>query len=110
MTYWICRIAGGETTSTFFASVTAFLLQSADAYGKLKDEIRGSFKSYEDINATKAMRLPYLQAVISEGLRIHPPGSHGFPRLSPGAVVDGCWVPKGVCHFSHFSLPDSWIG
>lgn len=90
------RIAGGETTSTFLASVTYFLSSNPEAYEKLKAEIRSSFKSYKDINATKAQNLTYLQAVISEGLRIHPPGSHGFPRYSPGAFVDGYWVPKGV--------------
>ena len=90
------RIAGGETTSTFLASMTAFLLQAPKIYQKLKDEVRGAFHAYGDINATAAQKLPYLQAVISEGLRIHPPGSHGFPRLSPGAVVDGHWIPKGV--------------
>lgn len=56
---------------------------------------------YEDINATAAQQLPYLQATISEGLRIYPPGSQGFPRVSPGANIDGFWVPKGVCASVH---------
>lgn len=43
------------------------------------------------------MQLPYLQAVINEALRIHPPGSQGFPRVSTGADIDGFPVPKGVC-------------
>jgi cytochrome P450 len=37
-----------------------------------------------------------LQAVINESLRIFPPGSHGFPRVSPGCEIDGFWVPKGT--------------
>ncbi|KAL9063654.1 MAG: hypothetical protein Q9161_009355 [Pseudevernia consocians] len=89
-------IAGGETTATFFASMTAFLLKTPEAYKKLIHEIRSSFGSYDDISVEKAQTLPYLQAVIAEGLRIHPPGSYGFPRLSPGAVVDGRWIPAGV--------------
>ena len=92
-----CRIAGGETTATFLASVTAFLLQMPHTYQKLRNEIRGAFKAYKEIDATRALKLPYLQAVISEGLRIHPPGSQGFPRLSSGALVDGHWIPKGAC-------------
>lgn len=87
----ICEysIAGGETSSTFLASVTYFILQNPSAYAKLIAEIRKSFSSYSEITAAKALKLPYLQAVISEGLRIHPPGSHGFPRISPGAFIDG---------------------
>ncbi|KAI9878967.1 MAG: Cytochrome P450 monooxygenase orf9 [Pleopsidium flavum] len=88
-------IAGGETTSTFLGAVTYHLLKSPKAYDKLQREIRGTFQTYEDINASAAQQLPYLQAVIAEGLRIYPPGSQGFPRLSPGAFVDGFWVPEG---------------
>ena len=89
-------IAGGETTSTFLASVTCFILETPEVYQRMRAEIRNTFNSYDEITASKAQSLPYLQAVISEGLRIHPPGSHGFPRLSPGAYVDGYWVPRGV--------------
>ena len=77
--------------------MTAFLLQTPHVYQRLKNEVRGAFKAYDDISATAALKIPYLQAVISEGLRIYPPGSHGFPRLSSGALVDGNWIPKGVC-------------
>lgn len=27
---------------------------------------------------------------------MYPPGSQGFARISPGAEVDGYWVPQGV--------------
>ena len=76
--------------------MTAFLLQAPEAYQNLRREIRNKYKTYDDINAETALKLPYLQAVLQEGLRIHPPGSFGFPRLSAGAFVDGYWIPKGV--------------
>jgi cytochrome P450 len=59
-------------------------------------EIRTAFANFKDINATKAQQLPYLQAVISEGLRIFPPGSGGAPRVSPGFEVDGQYIPEGA--------------
>ncbi|KAK3324443.1 putative cytochrome P450 [Cercophora scortea] len=91
-------IAGGETVATFLAATTYFLLQDENApvWNRLRKEIRERFTSYEEINATSAQQLPYLQAVISEGLRIYPPGSQGFPRISPGTHVDGHWIPKGA--------------
>ncbi|KAM7203151.1 putative cytochrome P450 [Naviculisporaceae sp. PSN 640] len=89
-------IAGGETTTTFLAATTFYLLQNKQAYHKLTKEIRDQFSSYEEINATSAQQLPYLQAVISEGLRIYPPGAQGFPRISPGTVIDGRCIPKGT--------------
>lgn len=91
-------IAGGETTSTFLAATTYYLLQTPTAYTKLQAEIRKAFESYESITAAAVQGLPYIQAVISEGLRMYPPGSQGFPRLSPRAGTDvaGHWVPQGV--------------
>ncbi|GME44582.1 putative cytochrome P450 [Neofusicoccum parvum] len=89
-------IAGGETTTTFLAATTFYLLKNPECHEKLVQEIRARFASYEDINATCAQQLPYLQAVISEGLRIYPPGSQGFPRVSPGVVIDGHFIPKGT--------------
>ncbi|KAL8865101.1 MAG: hypothetical protein Q9174_007069, partial [Haloplaca sp. 1 TL-2023] len=88
-------IAGGETVSTFLPAVTYYLLTNPEPYRKLREEIRSSYKSLDEINAASALRLPYLQAVIAEGLRIYPPGSQGFPRISPGMMVDEHFVPEG---------------
>jgi cytochrome P450 len=89
-------IAGGETVNTFLAAVTYYLLTNPDTYHKLRHEIRSRYNSYDEIDATSAQQLPYMQAVVSEGLRIYPPGSQGFPRISPGAVIDGVYIPAGV--------------
>ncbi|KAL5435507.1 Cytochrome P450 monooxygenase orf9 [Paraphaeosphaeria minitans] len=89
-------IAGGETTSTFLAAVTYYLLSTPKTYHCLQREIREAFDSYEDIDASSAQKLPYLQAVIAEGLRMYPPGSQGFPRVSSGVEIDGHWVPAGA--------------
>lgn len=89
-------IAGGETIATFFAAVTYYLLTTPEAYGKLRMEIRARYKSYDEIDSTTAQQLPYLQAVISEGLRMYPPGAQGFPRVCPGAMIDGQYVPAGA--------------
>ncbi|KAJ5973642.1 benzoate 4-monooxygenase cytochrome P450 [Penicillium waksmanii] len=114
-------IAGGETVATFLAAATFYLLRNPE---KLKDEIRGKFKTYEKIDHVAAQALPYLQAVISEGLRIYPPGSQGFPRVSPGVSIDGVWVPAGTevytsawtvthdeanFHDPHTFKPERWI-
>ena len=89
-------IAGGETTATFLAAVTFHLLSSPESYRKLQAEVSKTYTSMEDITAGSALQLPFLQAVIHEGLRMYPPGSQGFPRISPGGLIDGYWVPAGV--------------
>lgn len=92
----IYSIAGGETIASFFAASTYYLCKSPASLGKLQQEIRSRFQSRSEINATAASQLPYLQAVIQESLRIFPPGSQGFPRISPGLEIDGNWVPPSV--------------
>ncbi|KAI2616499.1 cytochrome P450 [Hypoxylon sp. NC1633] len=89
-------IAGGETVSTFLAGTTCFLLQHPEKLHRLVQEIRETFPSYESINAQSAQQLKYLQAVINEGLRLFPPGSQGFPRVSPGFELHGHHIPQGT--------------
>lgn len=80
--------------------MTYHLLSTPNAYQKLRDEIRARYNHLSEITSTTALQLPYLQAVISEGLRIYPPGSQGFPRNTPpqGIVVKGTYVPGNVIH------------
>ena len=91
------RMAGGETTATTMSSITCYLLQSPASYQKLTHEIRSRFNSFEEIDITSSLRIPYLQAVIKEGMRILPASTQGLPRTSPGFEVDGRYIPAGVC-------------
>ncbi|PVH97979.1 putative cytochrome P450 [Periconia macrospinosa] len=89
-------LAGGETVGTFMTAATYWLCKTPSTQQKLRKEIRDRYERYEDIDAASAMKLPYVQAVINEALRIYPPASQGFPRTSPGAMIDGYYVPKGT--------------
>jgi len=75
-------------------------------YEKLKQEIRGRFKTSSEINSMAAT-FPYLTAVISEIMRLVPPMPFGTPRVVPegGETVDGTWVPGGVCPTLSYPLP-----
>ncbi|TLD19066.1 hypothetical protein PspLS_09764 [Pyricularia sp. CBS 133598] len=92
----IMVVAGSETTASFLAATCYFLLKNPDALAQLRHEVRSSFSSLDDISADGAAALPYLNGVIEESLRLSPPQSFGLPRYSPGAVVDGHYVPAGV--------------
>ncbi|CAG8975159.1 hypothetical protein HYALB_00004458 [Hymenoscyphus albidus] len=106
-------IAGAETTATFLATVTFHLLTNPTVYRNLRNEIRQSFTSASEINATAAQELPYLQAVVSEGLRRYPPAPFGLPRVSPGAMVAGRYVPALTIHATSkdpFDFrPERWL-
>ncbi|KAF8471121.1 cytochrome P450, partial [Kalaharituber pfeilii] len=89
-------IAGSETTATQLSGLTYYLFKTPDAYQRLTDEIRTSFNNYSDITSSSTQHLPYLNAVIEEGLRIYPPAPFGMPRISPGAMVAGHFIPPGT--------------
>jgi len=94
-------VAGSETTATFLSGVTYHLCRTPSAYKKLVEEIRTSFKSYDDIDGRSTQHLHYLKAVIDEGLRIYPPVPIGLGRVSPGETVDNYYVPEGTVCFTH---------
>ncbi|KAI0412444.1 cytochrome P450 [Xylaria grammica] len=104
--------AGAETIATTSAAVLYFLLKKPRVLAKANLEVRERYTSYVDINSSSAQQLPYLQAVIAEALRLYPPGAQGLPRLSPGATIDGLWVPKSTevytCTTAASRNPDYW--
>ena len=62
----------------------------------LTAEVRKKFNADSEINSDSTNSLPYLNAVIEEALRLYPPVPFNLQRISPGAVVDGNYVPEGV--------------
>ncbi|OQD71444.1 hypothetical protein PENPOL_c001G09095 [Penicillium polonicum] len=68
------------------------------AYRKLVDEIRGPFKSYEDLDFQKVGQLTYQNAALEESLRVYLPVPAIIPRVVPkeGALVNGQLVPEKV--------------
>jgi cytochrome P450 len=65
---------------------------------KLTSEIRGAFKSEDEIDFVSVSTLPYLLACLDEALRIYPPVPIGLPRVVPkgGASIAGNYVPEKV--------------
>lgn len=96
-------VAGSETTANALSGILARLVYNKDKYEILCKEIREAFKKEEDIRYEKLSELVYMNAVIEEGLRIHPPVPTGLLRTVPkdGDTVDGLWVPGGVSHSLH---------
>lgn len=92
-------IAGGaETTATALSGGMFYLLKKPETLQKLTREIRQSFNSEDEITLAKLADLSYLTATVNEILRVYPPFTGGFPRITPprGEVILGRYVPGGV--------------
>ena len=97
-TFSLLVVAGSETTATTLSGIINHLIQNPPVMQSLVSEIRGAFKEEKDIKVDSIRELPYLGAVISEGLRICNPVPIGLPRLVPsgGDTVLGHWLPGNV--------------
>lgn len=91
-------VAGSETTANALSGLFARLLRNPQKYELLVSEIRNAFSFEEQITYSALSALPYLNACIEEGLRIHPPVPQGLLRTVPagGDTIDGFWVPGGT--------------
>lgn len=106
-------LGGSETTGTTICGILNCLVQNPQELGKLETEVHTIFEKEEDITLSALQQLPFLNAVISEGLRICNPVSGGLLRIVPrgGATVCGYFLPEGVSisflffSFLSFHLP-----
>lgn len=121
-------IAGSESTATALSGAMYLLLTHAPVYERLVAEIRTSHASEGEITLASTHKLEYLDAVITETLRIYPPVAIALPRRVPGSkgeVIADAFVPAGTTvgvhpyaafhHPANFSrpeafLPERWLG
>ncbi|KAF2727110.1 benzoate 4-monooxygenase cytochrome-like protein P450 [Polyplosphaeria fusca] len=81
-------IAGSDTTATTMRSVMLYIISHPRVYKRLQAEIdhaveSGLLGSSAIISEAQAKTLPYLNAVIREGIRIHPPVTDIVPKVVP---------------------------
>lgn len=94
-------IAGGDSTAAVIKTTTLYLISHYRVLKKLRaeiDEAELSGKISSPIKNAESLRLPYLQAVVKEGLRIFVPGHPLlFKQVPPeGDVIDGKRIPGGT--------------
>jgi len=89
---------GAETTSTCLSATLYHLCKTPRVMKKLREEIRSTFATSEDITIKACANMSYLKAAIDESLRIFPVASYITPRVTPGEghTIDGEVIPAGV--------------
>ncbi|KAG8947319.1 hypothetical protein FRC04_010895 [Tulasnella sp. 424] len=92
-------IAGSDTTSNSSCAIIYYLARSPRALSKLQQELDEALGESNDIPWFEQLKkLPYLEACINEGLRLHSTSSLGLPRSVPagGLTVCGKFFPEGA--------------
>ncbi|KAF2113824.1 cytochrome P450 [Lophiotrema nucula] len=121
--------AGSVTTARTLSFITFYLLANTEFKLRLQSELKELMKDYPNRMPTWAEleRLPYLQALIKEGLRLSYGVMHRLPRVSPDTDIQyqNWTIPAGVpvgmsAYLMHtdpdvypnpFTFnPDRWLG
>ncbi|KAG9313453.1 cytochrome P450 [Chiua virens] len=93
-------IAGSDTTSNSSCAITYYLARYPRVQEKLQKELDEALGAPDDTVTTfeQVKRLPYLEAVINEALRMHSTSAIGLPRVAPegGLTIDGIHFPQGT--------------
>ncbi|KAJ0014033.1 hypothetical protein Pint_21735 [Pistacia integerrima] len=94
--------AGTDTTSTALQWILANLVKNPEIqeklYMEMKQNLSEKYSNPQDQEAIKEeelQKLPYLKAVVLEGLRRHPPAHFVLPHaVTEDTVLNGRLVPK----------------
>jgi len=93
--------AGSDTTAISTRAILYYLLKNPQYKRRLVEELdglRSQGKISDPVKLEEADRMPYLQAVMYEALRLHPAVGMSLPRVVPpgGVEMDGRFIPAGV--------------
>lgn len=98
-------LAGSETTAISLSSVFYHLLKNPRTYEKLMAEIEeavgnGTIEDHPDqlVSWAASQKMPYLDAVVQEGFRLHPAAGGTLERVvpPPGINILGEQIPGGT--------------
>ncbi|KAH7122185.1 cytochrome P450 [Dactylonectria estremocensis] len=86
-------LAGSDTTAVSLTYLVWAVLKNPDLQRRLEDEVAGLPERFDDAVLEK---LPLLEAVINETLRLYGAAPGGLPRSVPkgGATLGGYYIPE----------------
>ncbi|XP_051182435.1 geraniol 8-hydroxylase [Lolium perenne] len=89
--------AGADTSSATVEWAMAELLQNPSAMAKAREELAQVIGTKSEIDESDIGHLKYLQAIVKEVFRLHPPAPFLLPRQAVATTeVGGYTVPKGT--------------
>ncbi|THV07239.1 cytochrome P450 [Dendrothele bispora CBS 962.96] len=113
--------AGADTSASAIVNLFYLLLTNPATYSRLRAEIDG--REDRALEFSEQARMPYLNAVINETLRILPPVPSGSPRATTaetgGRMLGTRYIPPNTAVNIHifsvhrdprnFSFPDNFV-
>ncbi|XP_032378719.1 thromboxane-A synthase [Etheostoma spectabile] len=109
---FVFLLAGYETSSSTLAFTCYLLAIHPECQRKVQEEVDDFFTRHESPDYTNVQELKYLDMVISEALRLYPPGFRFARDIDQDCVLNGQRLPKGAtleipAGFLHYD-PEHW--
>ncbi|KAL0719115.1 hypothetical protein Bca4012_068439 [Brassica carinata] len=105
-------IGGTDTSVQTTQWAMAEILNNHKVLDKLREEIDSAVGCSRLIQEMDLPNLPYLQAVVKEALRLHPPGPLLVRKFQEGCEIKGFYIPeKTILVINAYAVmrdPDSW--
>ncbi|XP_031138529.1 thromboxane-A synthase [Sander lucioperca] len=93
---FVFLLAGYETSSNTLAFTCYLLAIHPECQCKVQEEVDDFFTRHESPDYTNVQELKYLDMVISETLRLYPPGFRFARDIDQDCVLNGQLLPKGA--------------
>ncbi|XP_074533734.1 thromboxane-A synthase [Halichoeres trimaculatus] len=109
---FVFLLAGYETSSNTLGFTCYLLALHPDCQSRVHEEVDDFFSRHESPDYTNVQELRYLDLVISEALRLYPPGFRFAREIDHDCTVNGQFLPKGLtieipAGFLHYD-PEHW--
>ncbi|KAL1197394.1 Cytochrome [Cardamine amara subsp. amara] len=111
--FFVELFVGGTDTSVQTTQWTmAEIINKPDVLERLREEIDSIVGNSRLIQEADIPKLPYLQAVVKEGLRLHPPFPLLTRKFQESCEVKGFFIPEKttlvINAYAVMRNPDSW--
>ncbi|KFK33607.1 hypothetical protein AALP_AA5G035800 [Arabis alpina] len=104
--------AGTDSTATATQWTMAEIVNNPNVLERLREEIDSVVGKARLIQETDLPNLPFLQAVVKEGLRLHPPAPLLIRRFEESCEIKGFYIPKDTTLLVNVNAvmrdPNSW--
>lgn len=111
---WNMLTAGADTTAVVIEWAMAEMIKCPTVQEKAQQELDSVVGSERLMTESDIPKLPYLQGVVKEALRLHPSTPIMLPHKASETVwIGGYKVPKGATVYVHVKAigrdPENWI-
>ena len=94
--YVVFMMAGAETTAICMAMTLHFLTLNPDVMAKARKELDELFGDKKRLSYSDVSKLTYLDMIVRESLRLHPPARATSRHCAKDTTIAGLLIPEGA--------------